>query len=233
MGGSGAWFALEPVGRPQSAAPTSQNSRLRHTPDSHTPSWGLDPTRWRPPRNRVADARCSGLLSLAAGTWGSSSGTSRRFPGEPAENRSSPPQNLRGTREGPTPLGAQPQLGLEGVWGGPDPAWTGMSRTVAAPRWRTELSRSRCPSAASIASERGNPRLPAYITVLADEALEQACDAEAALMRGDVRGPLHGVPVSIEDVFRAQPAEPSGRRHGRGVPRGARPSRGVELTVVG
>ena len=33
------------------AAPTSQNSRLRHTPDSYTPSWGLDPTRWRPHQN--------------------------------------------------------------------------------------------------------------------------------------------------------------------------------------
>ena len=35
--GSRAWFALEPVGRHQSAAPTSQNSRLRLTPDNHTP----------------------------------------------------------------------------------------------------------------------------------------------------------------------------------------------------
>ena len=62
MGGFGAWFALGPGGRSQSAAPTGQHSRLRHTPQLHA-ILALGPTRWR------ADVRCSSLRSLAAGTW--------------------------------------------------------------------------------------------------------------------------------------------------------------------
>ncbi len=51
---SGARWAVSGEVRPgaceetPSAAPTSQYSRLRHAPDSYTPSWGLDPTRLRP-----------------------------------------------------------------------------------------------------------------------------------------------------------------------------------------
>lgn len=49
--------------------------------------------------------------------------------------------------------------------------------------------------------ERLNPKLNAYCTMMADEALETARNAEAAVMRGDALGPLHGVPVSIKDLI--------------------------------
>lgn len=39
------------------------------------------------------------------------------------------------------------------------------------------------------------------IVTLSDRVLDDARDAEAAVMRGELRGPLHGVPVTIKDCF--------------------------------
>ena len=49
--------------------------------------------------------------------------------------------------------------------------------------------------------EKLNPKVNAYITVLPERAMAQAaaCDEEQA--RGDLRGPLHGVPVGLKDIF--------------------------------
>jgi aspartyl-tRNA(Asn)/glutamyl-tRNA(Gln) amidotransferase subunit A len=46
-----------------------------------------------------------------------------------------------------------------------------------------------------------NPAINAYITVLADEALAQAKQADAELRSGRDRGPLHGVPISLKDII--------------------------------
>lgn len=45
-----------------------------------------------------------------------------------------------------------------------------------------------------------NPRLNAYCTVTADAARAEARAAEAAVLRGDRVGPLHGVPYSVKDL---------------------------------
>ena len=46
-----------------------------------------------------------------------------------------------------------------------------------------------------------NPRLNAFILVMADEARRQARDADRELADGRDRGPLHGVPISVKDLF--------------------------------
>lgn len=48
--------------------------------------------------------------------------------------------------------------------------------------------------------ERVNPRLNA-VTQLAPDALAQARQADIELAQGTVRGPLHGVPFTVKDVF--------------------------------
>lgn len=46
-----------------------------------------------------------------------------------------------------------------------------------------------------------DPQLNSYITVLADSAREEARRAEKEIAAGQYRGPLHGIPVSIKDLF--------------------------------
>ncbi len=46
--------------------------------------------------------------------------------------------------------------------------------------------------------ERLNPKLNAYVQVDTARVLREAQEAEAAVMRGGVLGPLHGVPISIK-----------------------------------
>ncbi len=48
--------------------------------------------------------------------------------------------------------------------------------------------------------ERLNSQLNSYLTVTGDQAIESAKKAEAAVVRGDELGPLHGVPISIKDL---------------------------------
>jgi Asp-tRNA(Asn)/Glu-tRNA(Gln) amidotransferase A subunit family amidase len=46
-----------------------------------------------------------------------------------------------------------------------------------------------------------NPALNAFITVTAEQALVQARTAEEEILRGNWRGPLHGVPLALKDLI--------------------------------
>jgi aspartyl-tRNA(Asn)/glutamyl-tRNA(Gln) amidotransferase subunit A len=49
--------------------------------------------------------------------------------------------------------------------------------------------------------EQVDSRLHAYITVCADQAMDQARQAERELSSGRYRGPMHGIPVAVKDQF--------------------------------
>jgi len=49
--------------------------------------------------------------------------------------------------------------------------------------------------------EKLNPALNAFITVTAESALAEARAAEIEISRGEWRGPLHGIPISLKDVI--------------------------------
>ena len=49
--------------------------------------------------------------------------------------------------------------------------------------------------------EKLNPALNAFITVTAESAATEARTAEAEIQRGKWRGPLHGIPIALKDLF--------------------------------
>jgi aspartyl-tRNA(Asn)/glutamyl-tRNA(Gln) amidotransferase subunit A len=49
--------------------------------------------------------------------------------------------------------------------------------------------------------EHLNPHLNAVLTNLGEQALEAAKRAEQDLVAGRLRGPLHGVPLALKDIF--------------------------------
>jgi aspartyl-tRNA(Asn)/glutamyl-tRNA(Gln) amidotransferase subunit A len=48
---------------------------------------------------------------------------------------------------------------------------------------------------------RFQPRLNAFITITADLARKQARQAEKEILKGHYRGPLHGIPITLKDLF--------------------------------
>ena len=44
-------------------------------------------------------------------------------------------------------------------------------------------------------------KVRAFVTVMRDDALRQAQAAEKAILAGEYRGPLHGIPVGIKDIY--------------------------------
>ena len=48
--------------------------------------------------------------------------------------------------------------------------------------------------------ERVNPKINAIVTLVAEQALDAADDMDEAIMRGEIAGPLHGLPTAHKDL---------------------------------
>ena len=75
-----------------------------------------------------------------------------------------------------------------------------LARAIRAREITSEAVTERCLAAI----DAKNPTLNAFITVLADEAREQAKAADREIAAGRYRGPLHGVPISLKDLMDLQ-----------------------------
>jgi amidase len=60
-----------------------------------------------------------------------------------------------------------------------------------------------------------NPKLNAVVQKVADTAREQAREADVAIARGDLMGPLHGVPMTIKDTLDTAAVISTGGTQGR------------------
>jgi len=72
-----------------------------------------------------------------------------------------------------------------------------VAASVAAGRVTSEKLTEQCLSVI----EQLNPKLNAFITVTADEALQQARHADKEIAAGRRIGPLHGIPISLKDLI--------------------------------
>jgi len=63
--------------------------------------------------------------------------------------------------------------------------------------------------------EAVNPRLNAVVQLPAEQALAEARAADQALARGEIRGPLHGVPFTLKDAIEAEGVVCTGGTEGR------------------
>ena len=75
-----------------------------------------------------------------------------------------------------------------------------MTISHLAPKIRNgEVSPLEVTEAALSEADRLQPTLNSFITVLHEQAMEQAREQEAALARGEYRGPLQGISIGIKD----------------------------------
>ena len=82
-----------------------------------------------------------------------------------------------------------------------DLARTESATTLAARIRRKEISPVEAVDSAIARIEAHNPKINALIIFGFDDARKAAKAAEAAMMRGDKVGPLHGVPIAMKDCF--------------------------------
>ena len=80
---------------------------------------------------------------------------------------------------------------------------------IAAAIRRRAVSPVEVMDAAIARIEARDPGLNAFVHTAFDEARARARNAEAAVMKGEALGPLHGVPTAIKDLFDFKPGWPA------------------------
>lgn len=74
-------------------------------------------------------------------------------------------------------------------------------RSMATLIQRQELSPLEATEAVLDRVDKIDRQLNSFITVMRDEALAQAHAAEQEILRGQYRGPLHGIPLAVKDLY--------------------------------
>ncbi len=74
-------------------------------------------------------------------------------------------------------------------------------RTAAEALRARQVSSVELAAAAIARIDRDNATLKAFITVTSEQAMQQARQADSELASGHDRGPLHGIPVAVKDLF--------------------------------
>jgi amidase len=75
-----------------------------------------------------------------------------------------------------------------------------------------ELSPVEATTAQLARIEKLDGQLKSYAYMMAEASLVQARTAESEIMRGEIRGPLHGVPIAVKDLCWTQ-GIPTAARH--------------------
>ncbi len=96
------------------------------------------------------------------------------------------------------------------------PEWVSKSATaLAAAIRKKEVSSYEVVRACMDRIEEVNPRLNAVVQMSAEQSLKAARIADAALVRGEAIGPLHGVPFTLKDAIEARGMICTGGTEGR------------------
>ena len=83
---------------------------------------------------------------------------------------------------------------------GDDLAWRSLAEVSDLVRMR-KVSSVELTRACLSRIERLNPKLNAFITVTAEQALDDARTADGEIGKGKWRGPLHGIPIALKDLI--------------------------------
>ena len=66
---------------------------------------------------------------------------------------------------------------------------------------RRELSPVELTTALVRRTETLDPQLNAYLLPIFERAFDQALNAEREIMAGNSRGPMHGIPFALKDIY--------------------------------
>src|SRR5580692_9676117 len=91
-------------------------------------------------------------------------------------------------------------IGIAVVWGKESDQLTDLTLSEASARIRQRtVTPTQLTEACLARIETYNPKLNAFITVLREQALQQARDLDREQSAGKLRGSLHGIPIALKD----------------------------------